>query len=474
MVKQPVIWYFRMPWHVEIPVLTNCSGDSRVALLDRGASRSTTMSLLDTPDERLSRAGIRLACQVRSSGTGWYVWGSSWQPWVPADPSSSMSSDSEMPDEIADMVRPFTRGERLVPVMHATRVRGSYELIAGDGAVAALLSNDRITVRHKHEAAGRAHELSVDVSRLDRDTKDRLSGAIEQMGGVRVQGFDDLFSRAGSFLPAAGAGPSYLHKHSIGRFISKMIAARMTQVLVAALTVRSDSGRDTTPLLDSLGRLQSEIGALTGVLDSRWCTERVDTVDGLLSLTAGEVSFTGPLKDLLDALDAASLDPPLVVDDERNAGEVLGGRVGALVDVVRSRIDGALAGSVQLEGPARNEAALDGPAVDDIVLWRRALDASTEALRLADLARPALDKGNRLVRVLGKVVALLSAAQPQAKVPTPAQLQALSPAQAFAEGRAVEQAFQACQAGRDEFREQWPHRSAQLAKALGAPEPVRG
>lgn len=451
MAKPPTNWYYRMPWHVERPAL---SGEGfpidHVVLLDEGVSRTVSIDLLDTADERLLRSGVRLTCRVQDGVSDWFVWASGWQPWLPGDRRTSMSSDAEMPDEVADMVRPFTGGATLSPVARVTRVRGRYGLLDGDGRTVAVLNDDRLTVRRKGENAGRARELTIDVSGLGATERSHVVRQIEAVGAERVEALVDLFARLelAAPLPAAASGPGP-HTTS-AQFVSGTLTGRVHDLVLAALTVRGATVSDATPLVEVLARTRAEILALSGVLDPGWCDDQLALIGRLADVSAAEVHFRGDFQDLLDHLDAAGLQPPLVVEGDLPAAELFHGRVEDSV----SQFDAAVDRALSEQG--------------DASAWAAALDAARFALLSSEVARPLLSRGARTLRVLGKLVALLAAAQPETRTPTPDRLARLSPQEAFALGQAVDRGFEASREAREHFREQWPHRSGQLAKALSA------
>ena len=456
MAKQPTNWYYLMPWHVESPAL---SGEGfpvdHVVLLDDGVSRMVSIDLLDTGDERLLRSGVRLTCKVQDGKTDWFVWASGWQPWLPADRSTSMSSDAEMPDEVADMVRPFTGGATLSPVARVTRARGRYGLLDGDGQTVAVLHDDRITVRRKGENAGRARELTMDVNALDASERNHVVREIEAVGGVRVETLVDLFARIEQAAPLPAVSAETGAHSTVEHFVSRLLGGRARDLVVAALTVRSAKGSDATPLVGALSEVQAEIGALRGVLDPQWCDAQAALIRRLRRVGAAEVHFRGDFQELLDGMDVASLRPPLGVDGQLPAVGVLTGRLDDSVDELDTLVELALSDQ------------------GDADAWAQALAAARRALQRSEVARPLRSRGARTARVLGKVVALLAAAQPTTQTPTPARLAQLSSQEAFALGAAVERSFRASQAAREHFREQWPHRRNQLAKGLSGHEPGR-
>ena len=162
-------WFFETPWHVQAPELTSTALDlDRVVLLDDPDAGQVRLTVLDTPTERLLHAGVMVAQRVVGGSGEWFVRAPAWGPWLPDGRSGPIASDgdSELPDEVADLVAPFRRRARLGPVIGCTRARARYGILDESGGILAVLTDDRVTVRRGGIATGRFRESTVDVARL--------------------------------------------------------------------------------------------------------------------------------------------------------------------------------------------------------------------------------------------------------------------------------------------------------------------
>ncbi|MDN5985371.1 MAG: hypothetical protein L0H88_06590, partial [Propionibacterium sp.] len=138
MSKKRATWYFQLPWHVESPLLTDIGlALDRVVPRDPEHLPPATVTLMDTADERLQRAGVKVAQQSYGDHGEWFVWGPDWTPWLPAERDDPVGVEAELPDEVADLTRPFRGRNALRPVVVATRMRVRYAVIDDHGTVVA-------------------------------------------------------------------------------------------------------------------------------------------------------------------------------------------------------------------------------------------------------------------------------------------------------------------------------------------------
>ncbi|SER76744.1 hypothetical protein SAMN05443377_10983 [Propionibacterium cyclohexanicum] len=449
MAKQPVTGYFAMPWHVEMPIAPAGSPSfGQLVCKDEGVPRQLSVELLDTPDERLRRCGVRFACTTADARVGWFVWAAGWQPWIPAERSASLSSDAEMPDEVAEMVRPFVRGAALSPRTRIVRLRSRYVLQDLDGQCLARILDDRITLRREGESASRVREMTLDTTGLGPARRQGLVAGLEAAGATPIAALSELFSCLEKAAPLPAAPKDAPEEATLAQFVEALFASHLHALLVAALTVRSGVVATTTPLVEALTSLRAALLGLRGVLVEDWRAAQLAVSKTLLGLGVGEVDFRGDFQRLADALDQASLHAPVEMDPATRASALLGQRVRQSVE----RLDASAARALSEQGGAQD--------------WIVALDSARIALSRAELAHAFLPHGARTLRALAKIVALLACAAPGSPEPSPARLAQLSPQEAFGLGQAVERSFGAGQAGRERFREQWAHRRSQLARSL--------
>ncbi|CBL57547.1 hypothetical protein EFN20_08015 [Propionibacterium freudenreichii] len=464
MSKKRATWYFQLPWHVESPLLTDIGlALDRVVPRDPEHLPPATVTLMDTADERLQRAGVKVAQQSYGDHGEWFVWGPDWTPWLPAERDDPVGVEAELPDEVADLTRPFRGRNALRPVVVATRMRVRYAVIDDHGTVVATLTSDRIVVRRRGVAAGRFRQVAIDVAGLDPQRRAFIIERFEAIGAQRVDALPHLFEQAvaasrDDALP--GERPA---GGSLDAFVGWVLARRAREVITNDLALRSGEVGDATALVVALAGLRDELEALSGLLQPAWRDEQLRRLDALGPDPDGHVLAHDDYLDLLDALEAATRTPPLTVDGATAARAVLGERLGGdrlrLIGHVDALIRGDLVGG-DLMG--RDQARGGGSQSITRKEWMRALTVGEQALQLTEVAGVLFGRRKHMVRLLGKVVAALSAARPPEGPLSDDGIAELSPAQAYAAGRAVERGLQVTGAERRYLVDHWPTWRAKL------------
>ena len=450
-------WFFETPWHVQAPGLTSTALDlDRVVLLDDPDAGQVRLTVLDTPTERLLHAGVMVAQRVVGGSGEWFVRAPAWGPWLPDGRSGPIASDgdSELPDEVADLVAPFRRRARLGPVVGCTRARARYGLLDESGGILAVLTDDRVTVRRGGIATGRFRESTVDVARLSAQQRAFVAEQMAQIGAVRVDGFKDLFARVGELAttPApTGARPA---DPTTAGFLSWLLARRFHAIIVADLALRSGHDDDPGALAGALWGLRGELDVLRGIADQAWRADQLGRLDVLGAAAPGAVRGMDEYDELLDALELAVRIPRVDENAAERADEALGARLGTELAGLRAGADFA-AGHP-----------------DDDATWAQALASAERALALVRVGRPAIRKAKRTARLLERIVRALSEAQ--GPEPWPEGLAGLTPEQAYRAGRADERAGARASAARAAFAEDWPGLRDDLPKASGGSRPRPG
>uniref|UniRef100_UPI00292EB35A hypothetical protein n=1 Tax=uncultured Propionibacterium sp. TaxID=218066 RepID=UPI00292EB35A len=415
-------WFFEMPWHVQAPELTSTALSlDRVVLLG-SATGQVTLTVLDTPAERLLHAGVMVAQRAVGEVGEWFVWAPDWGPWLPGEQSGPIASDtdSEMPDEVDDLIAPFRRGARLEPVVSCTRVRARYGILDGSGEVLAVLTDDRVTMRRGGIATGRFRESTVDVARLSPQQRAFVAERMAQVGAVRVDGFRDLFARVSEVAPGAvptGRNPA---DGTTAGLLSWLLARRFHSILAADLALRSGDTADPGVLADSLREFRDELDVLRDIVDEPWRADQLGRLDVLGAVDPDGITSLPEYDALLDAIELAVRIPRVGGDTDGRAAEDFGSRL-------ETEIRGLRAGA---------DFAVEHP--DDDATWAQALASAERALGLVRVARPAIRKAKRTARLLARIVSALA----EARGPEFEQsgLAALTPEQAYRLGRADERA----------------------------------
>ncbi len=159
---------FQLPWHVESPLLTDIGlALDQVVPRDPGTLPPATVTLMDTADERLQRAGVKVTQQGYGDHGEWFVWGRTGRRGCRPNATTRWALEAELPDEVADLTAPSVDAMPCVPWWSPPGCGCATAVIDDHGAVVATLTSDRIVVRRRGVAAGRFRQVAIDVAGLD-------------------------------------------------------------------------------------------------------------------------------------------------------------------------------------------------------------------------------------------------------------------------------------------------------------------
>ena len=131
-----------------------------VARAGHNAAYEIDVTLLDAPDHRLIRSGVLLAHRVLEGRGEWFMTAPDWQPLLPKDRIELMGH-SDLPEELADLIRPLRRRATLGPVAALNCDRREFALRDDRGATMALLRDDKVTVRRAGLTTARYREVMI-------------------------------------------------------------------------------------------------------------------------------------------------------------------------------------------------------------------------------------------------------------------------------------------------------------------------
>jgi len=108
---------FDMPYSAPAPRLISpeLGLHNLVVRAGHNAGYTIDVTLLDAPDHRLVRSGVLLAHRVIDGRGEWYLGAPAWAPLLPEERIEPMSH-GDLPEDFADLVRPFRRRATLGPV----------------------------------------------------------------------------------------------------------------------------------------------------------------------------------------------------------------------------------------------------------------------------------------------------------------------------------------------------------------------
>ena len=131
-----------------------------VARAGHNAAYEIDVTLLDAPDHRLIRSGVLLAHRVLDGRGEWFMTAPDWQPLLPKDRIELMGH-ADLPEEFADLLRPFRRRATLGPVAALNCDRREFALRDDRGTTLALLRDDKVTVRRGGLTTARYREVMI-------------------------------------------------------------------------------------------------------------------------------------------------------------------------------------------------------------------------------------------------------------------------------------------------------------------------
>jgi hypothetical protein len=455
--------YYDMPYSAVAPRMINpdLGLHHLVARVGHNAAYEISVTLLDAPDHRLIRSGVLLAHRVLDGRGEWYITAPDWQPLLPIDRIELMGH-ADLPEELADMIRPLRRRATLGPVAGLTCDRREFALRDAEGTTLALLRDDKVTVRRGGLTTARYREVLITPvgPGLTDEQVAWLDRALLQAGATHVLQFPRLVSRLGApatgptDLPVPGpfdaAGP-------FRKFVSQLVALRLRQIVEADLAIRGGDLGAVVRLADQAARLRLELKGLSVVLDPEWVEDLYDEL-GWISLEGdsfngdGHDRLTARLRSeryltVLERLVAAIRSPKLADQRSDPAGEVLAG----LVSIAVTRMNGC---AEQLTVDSSDEE------------WEEAWQEMGHLEWVVGVASQVLpEEAATIQHQLLKPRQLLAEIHNdhRRELVTAEQVARLLPAQAFAAGRDFEREFRRTRRARREFMEVW----AKTKKKLG-------
>ena len=290
--------FYDLPYSAAAPRLINpdLGLHNLVARAGHNAAYSIDVTLLDAPDHRLIRSGVLLAHRVLDGRGEWYLTAPDWQPLLPKDRIELMGH-ADLPEELADLLRPLRRRATLGPVAALTCDRREFALRDDHGTTLALLRDDKVTVRRGGLTTARYREVMitpVGPGITDEQTA-WLDRAFIQSGATYVPKFPRLVTRLG----APATGPTDLPvpepfdaDASFKKFVSQLLALRLRRIVEADLAIRGGDLTAIGRLADEAARLRDELKGLSPVLDAEWVEDVYDEL-GWISLDSAPSDADG-------------------------------------------------------------------------------------------------------------------------------------------------------------------------------------
>ena len=481
---------FDMPFSSQVPspVRPDLGLASLVARAGHNAGYDIDLTLLDAADHRLIRTGLLLAHRVLDGRGEWYLGAPDWVPLLPKELIIPMGQ-GELPDDLAELVRPFRRGAPLSPVAALRCERREFALRNGGGQTVALLRDDKVTVRRNGLTTARYREVMLTPvgPGLDAAQAEWLGQCLGAAGGTEIERFPRLVRRLGA--PATGPSdlpsPATLTDGTFGQFLTQLLGAGVRDLIGGDLALTAGAPGATDRLIASAGILRSRLEGLRPVLGTDWVDDVVEDLDWLVApspapLVAGSAASSRWPGATPDSDDRAALGGPgTYVEPSAPPAEPDGYRarmrslrylslLERLVAAARAPKTGADATQPAAEGVealyavatarfarAADRLAVGGTAQTWATAWSAAQDLSRSAVirALVDREQTAKD-----LERLGPAFALLERAYlaDREAAGTLEGIDELTPAAAFEAGRMFERDQVTSRTVRSEFVTRWP------------------
>ena len=458
---------WEMPYSAVAPRMINppLGLHNLVARAGHNAGYDIDLTLLDAPDHRLIRSGVLLAHRVLDGRGEWYLGAPDWVPLLPKERIELMSH-GDLPEELADLVRPFRRRAPLGPVAALRCERREFALRDDRGTTLALLRDDKVTVRRGGLTTARYREVMLTPvgPGITSEQDGWLSHTLRLAGATPVEKFPRLVTRLGAPSTGMSDFPSprqLTGSTSFGQFVANLVAARLQELLQADLAVRADRHEAATDLGAAAARLRRELSGLGPALDPDWVAdldEELAWLEEQATPQSSAVATDGPsgLKErlrseryltLLELLVTAARAPKAGNSTDDPATDVLG----RLLDSGTERFVKVAGRLTPSSPPAAWETAQ--AALDDLFVACEVADSIPDGRvrrlqgRLRGLTE-VLVEANRHMQIAER---------------TKQQVAESSPEQAFELGRRYEHEQQAAAAARAAFFGHWLKAAKKLA-----------
>lgn len=326
---------FDMPYSAQVPSPVNreIGLAALVARAGHNAAYDIDVTLLDAADHRLIRTGVLLAHRVLDGRGEWYLGAPDWVPLLPKELILPMGQ-AELPEDLAELIRPFRRGAPLSPVAALRCERREFALRNADNVTAALLRDDKVTVRRNGLITARYREVMMTPvgPGIDAAQSNWLRECLTSAGATELDRFPRLVRRLGA--PATGPSDlpiaASLTGGTFGQFLAQVLGGGARGLISADLALTGDAHGAEKQLRATAGELRSRLLGLREVLGTDWVTEAVEDLDWLAEpdtpVAVGSVRGSNPgaepgwLGGSTPSDDLAALGGPGAIIDAVDAG----------------------------------------------------------------------------------------------------------------------------------------------------------
>lgn len=437
---------FHVPFTATAPPMTSRAVGIERLTQRRGRGATTEVTVIDTPDNRLLRAGVVVSHRV-SEGVGhWVLQAPTWVPKLPARRSEPVGETAELPLEYAALVRPIARGAVLGPVAALDIERTEYTMLGPDDAQLATIVDEQVAVRRGGVTTARYRETTITpADEFTPQQREFVLSSMLSVSATYVEAFPSLQQRLGP--PATGMTdfpePQPVDRDSTMEDLVTAVFARCLHDLVDSLLDVATTRPDDVGLLNQqLANVSRDVRGFAHALDPQWCKSVQDRMSGV---PFGSLADAVPVAlGVADALVGAVHAPRLGDISHDLAGPLLHRRAQQGIYILADRCR-----------------ALEETSPDK--QWEAALQAAEQLAVSASVA--SLLPGKPLTRI-ARLLDELSAHLRSCVAPSdePVALEGLTLEEAFREGARSERRRVTMTNARGRFIAQWPERIAKLRK----------
>ena len=268
----------------------------------------------DTADLWLIRAGITLRRRTGGEDAGWHLK-------LPAGADTRdeirlplTSADGAVPEELAALVRAYTRGAALAPVVRIQTRRHVLRLVDGAGQALAEIAADHVSAEPADGSAATAwDEIEAELVTGGPALLTAIDTQLRRAGARAAATKTKLQRALAARLPAAGPAPQQrLTRHSpAGKVVLAYLRDQVAAISHYDPLVRRDEPDAVHQMRVATRRARSALEAFGGIID-REMTRPLCVELKWLAATLGQARDTEVLQARLTA-DLAAVAPALVV-----------------------------------------------------------------------------------------------------------------------------------------------------------------
>lgn len=431
--------WFRLPLDASAPpLISEAAGIERIVARPAG-TYTMLVTVLDSPQARLLRAGITVCHRVRDGEGEWYIASKAW-PGLPREVSYEVGESGNLPADLQHKLNLFLREEAIGPFATMECDRHEY-VLRGEGGDIVEIRDDIITISKDGVERFKARELVMTpLVKLSGQQREFIHTAMQAVDASVLERPPSLQERIGP--PATGLTsfrpPS---QFDAGMTLEEYVAEVLLTHLHALLLAELDDDRPTTKRV--LSSLDADLHGLSPVIEPAWRESLEDDVRALPG--APEDDIEAILVRIIDALVAGVRAPKLGDLSNESARGVLFSRAEHALIILLDRCR-----------------SLTKEATDEE--WSAALRSAEHFECTAKVTEPLFPKQMRKLR--NHLDALREGLRASVMPAEDVELVGLSAEDAYQLGRDMEHARWSVARARRAFVDAWPSRVPKMSQAM--------